>query len=580
MGPVADPHHDPRDDGDWQPPSLDLPLSRVQLDDLLQELLDRVSEVMSSRERLSALLRAVVGIGSDLDLHSTLQRIARAACQLVGAKYGALGVIGPSGDLIEFITDGVTAAEHEAIGALPTGRGVLGLLIDEPHPLRLPNIADHPRSFGFPPNHPVMRSFLGVPIRVRDQVFGNLYLTEKRDAAEFSPDDEEIVVALATAAGIAIDNARLYEAAGRRQRWLQATTEIIEALTGEVDRTGALRLVAERAVAVADASLVMVLIHDPDDGALRIEVTSPANDRLAKGVIASTGTPLEKVVTTRSHVVVDRLDQAASWAEPTLAGPALIVPLPMTDQVEGILIVALPPDSHGFDDIDNVNMITTFAAQAALALDRAQAQEERQQLVVLEDRERIARDLHDVVIQRLFATGLNLQSMSRLITRDEVRIRVNQAVDDLDATIRDIRSSIFELRAPAGATLRAEVNAAIQESAKTLGFRPTLTIDGPIDTAAPDDLRQTVIAVLSEALSNVARHARASAVSVVVAVGGDRLSLSVTDDGAGIADCNPAGNGLINMQRRAQDLGGDCEVAGVDPHGTAVSWWVPVSGPI
>ena len=269
---------EPESDGNAWAPDFDISaLSRVRLDELLQELLDRVGEVMSSRERLSALLQAVVGIGGDLDLRSTLHRIVTAACTLSGARYGALGVIGPDRRLVEFITDGLTVTERHAIGDLPTGRGVLGLLIDDPRPVRMADITAHPRSFGFPPNHPPMHSFLGVPVRIRDQVYGNLYLTEKRDGEEFSDDDEQLVVALATAAGIAIDNARLYAAAGRRQQWLEATAEITNALIGEVDRSAALSLVAERAREVADAAFVAILLYDADAGELRVDVTAPPN---------------------------------------------------------------------------------------------------------------------------------------------------------------------------------------------------------------------------------------------------------------------------------------------------------------
>jgi signal transduction histidine kinase len=560
----------------WAPPPIDISLSRVQLDDLLQELLDRVGEVMSSRERLSSLLSAVVGIGSDLDLHSTLQRIVVAAVHLVGAKYGALGVIGSDRNLTEFITDGLTVTEHRRIGDLPTGRGVLGLLIDEPKPVRLANIADHPRSFGFPPNHPVMRSFLGVPIRIRDQVFGNLYLTEKADADEFSADDEEIVVALATAAGIAIDNARLYEAAGRRQRWLEATAEITTLLTSRVDRNRGLRLVAERARAVTGAELAMVLLFDVEQNDLRVEVSAPPDADLEQTRIPMSGRIFETVITTREHVVVNRLDDLVKWPVPMPDGAALLAPLSMTEQVEGILVVALPADSHAFDDLADTNMITTFAAQAALTLERARAQEEREQLMVLEDRERIARDLHDVVIQRLFATGLGLQSMSRLIVRDEVRDRVNQAVDDLDATIRDIRTAIFELRAPAGNSLRADLAATVDGAAEALGFRPTMKIDGAVDSSVPDDLRQPILAVLGEALSNVARHAQATAVEVAVEAAPDRFTLRVVDDGIGVPEGRHGGNGLTNMRRRAADLGGGCTVSRVAPHGTEVRWSIPL----
>src|SRR4051812_11115125 len=254
-------------------PSLGLsPLSRVRLDELLQEMLDRVGDVVASRERLRALLDAVVGIGSDLDLRSTLQRIVEAACALAGARYGALGVISPDRTLSDFITHGIDAETHAAIGDLPHGRGVLGLLITDPRPVRMPDITEHPQSYGFPPNHPPMHSFLGVPVRTRDQIFGNLYLAEKQGAAEFSDDDEEIVVALAAAAGVAIDNARLFEVAQQRERWLAATAEITGVLLGTVRRTEALRLIARRARELTEADLVLVLLYDRDADTYTVEV--------------------------------------------------------------------------------------------------------------------------------------------------------------------------------------------------------------------------------------------------------------------------------------------------------------------
>src|SRR5689334_9243548 len=255
------------------PPSLGLsPLSRVRLDELLQEMLDRVGEVMTSRERLRALLDAVVGISTDLDLRSTLQRIVESACALVGARYGALGVLGDDQLLSDFITFGIDPRTHAEIGDLPRGRGVLGLLITDPRPVRMPDITRHPRSFGFPPHHPPMHSFLGVPVRTRDQIFGNLYLAEKQGAAEFSDDDEEIVGALAAAAGVAIDNARLFALAQRRERWLAAAAEITGVLLGTVRRTEALRLIARRAREVSGADLVLVLLSDEANGTYTIEV--------------------------------------------------------------------------------------------------------------------------------------------------------------------------------------------------------------------------------------------------------------------------------------------------------------------
>ncbi|HZN76444.1 MAG TPA: GAF domain-containing protein, partial [Micromonosporaceae bacterium] len=312
-------------------------LSRVRLDELLQELLDRVGEVVTSRERLRALLDAVVVIGSDLELRSTLERIGAAACELVGARYGALGVIGPDRRLAEFITHGIDPEVHAAIGDLPTGRGVLGLLIDDPRPVRLPDIAQHPQSYGFPPNHPVMRSFLGVPIRIRDQVFGNLYLAEKLGAAEFTEDDEQIAVALAAAAGVAIENARLYALASRRERWLAATAEITHVLLGEVRRTDALRLVARRAREVAEAALVLVLLYDEETAQLTVEVMEtdePATAAdLAGTVLQASETAFGEAVESRRHSVLENLGKAADWPAPVTTGPALVAPLATSSSV-------------------------------------------------------------------------------------------------------------------------------------------------------------------------------------------------------------------------------------------------------
>lgn len=395
-------------------PSLGLsPLSRVHLDELLQEMRNRVGDIVTSRERLRALLDAVVGIGTDLDLNSTLQRIVESACALADARYGALGVLAPDGtSLSDFVTHGVDPAAHARIGDLPHGRGVLGLLITEPKPVRLPDITEHPRSFGFPPHHPPMHSFLGVPVRTRDQIFGNLYLAEKRSAEQFTEDDEELVVALAAAAGAAIDNARLYELAQRRQRWLSAAAEITNVLLGTVRRTEALRLIARRAREVADAELVLVLLFEPDSDRYRIEVVEGGDAGLTGQVLPSFDD---------SYRLVENLPDAAEWPGPLPAGPALVAPLKSSPQ--GVLIVSGPASP------DDAALLSTFAGQAALALERARAQEERELLAVLEDRERIARDLHDVVIQRLFATGMQLQGAMAPGIRPEVVQRINSAVD-------------------------------------------------------------------------------------------------------------------------------------------------------
>ncbi|MEV4350504.1 GAF domain-containing sensor histidine kinase [Actinoplanes sp. NPDC049596] len=554
-------------------PSLGLrPLSRVRLDELLQEMLDRVGEVMTSRERLRALLDAVVGIGTDLDLRSTLQRIVESACALAGARYGALGVISADrSNLSDFVTHGIDPATHAAIGDLPHGRGVLGLLITDPHPVRLPDITRHPNSYGFPPHHPPMHSFLGVPVRTRDQIFGNLYLAEKQGADQFSDDDEEIVVALAAAAGVAIDNARLFALARRREHWLAAAAEITGVLLGTVRRTEALRLIARRAREVADAELAMVLLYDEQTTRYTIEVADglDADCRVLEG----RAVPADLAGHEKSHTI-DNLAAAADWPGPVPTGPALAAPLAAAGSRRGVLIVTQPADRT--PDAEDAVLLSTFAGQAVLALDRARAQEEREQLVVLEDRERIARDLHDVVIQRLFATGMQLQGAVAHAARPEAVKRINAAVDDLDATIRDIRRSIFELRSPVGPSLRAEINQTVQDATETLGFRPVLGTTGPVDSAVPDDIVPELLAVLREALANVARHAQATTCRVSLRATGDEVILQIEDNGIGF-DPSLARGGLANMSDRAQDLSGSFEITqGPSGTGSILTWRAPL----
>ncbi|MDG4837584.1 GAF domain-containing sensor histidine kinase [Micromonospora sp. WMMD967] len=554
------------------------PLSRVHLDELLQEMLDRVGEVVTSRERLRALLDAVVGIGSNLDLRTTLQRIIGSACDLVGARYGALGILGPDRLLHDFIVHGITPEQHAKIGDLPHGRGVLGLLIDEPRPLRMPDITQHPRSYGFPANHPPMHSFLGVPVRIRDQVFGNLYLAEKQGGAQFTDDDEEIVVALAAAAGVAIENARLYALAHRRERWLAATAEITSVLLGEVRRTDALALVARRAREVAEAELALVLLYDADLAQFTVEVVDGADAQaqaLVGTVLPVADTSFGAAVAEGRHDRVDDLAHAAPWPALLRTGPAVISPLATAETLHGVLVVAHRPDRGAVSSEDDVALLGSFAGQAALAMERARGQEERELLVVLEDRERIARDLHDVVIQRLFATGLQLQSAAPMMGRPEVAKRINTAVDDLDATIRDIRRTIFELRTPMTAALRTEIREAIELAAESLGFKPHLEVNGPLDSAVPDAIRPDLTAVLREALSNTVRHAQATRVAVAVRVDAGRVSVTVTDDGVG---CDPAAarGGLVNLRERAEGHGGTFTIRPVEPHGTEVIWSVPL----
>jgi signal transduction histidine kinase len=369
---------------------------------------------------LRQLLDAVLTVGSDLDLPAMLRRIIEAAVALVDARYGALGVLDESRTrLAQFITVGIDAEAHAAIGSLPEGHGILGLLIVDAEPLRLPDLREHPESFGFPVHHPPMRSFLGVPIRVRDEVFGNLYLTDKTSAEVFTDVDEELVVSLAAAAGVAIENTRLHA---------------------------------------------------------RI-----------------------------------------------------------------------------------------------------------QELALVADRERIARDLHDSIVQRLFATGLSLQAAAGLVHGDPgtAERRINAAVDDLDLAVKHIRSAIFGLGPPPGRAvegLRQRVLDLVSEAGGMLGFEPTVLFEGPVDALTPGPVAAELLATLREALSNAARHARASRVDIVLSFDAGKLGLRVCDDGIGPpAPDQPRGHGLDNMAMRAEKLGGSFAIGPASPRGTDITWRVPIT---
>jgi signal transduction histidine kinase len=550
---------------------------RAELDDLLKQLLDRIGEVVATQDRLRGLLDAVISVASELSLSAVLDRIVRAACELAGARYGALGVLDGQGThLAEFRTYGLTPEQHEAIGDLPRGEGILGLLIDDPRPLRLERISDHPKSYGFPAHHPRMATFLGVPVRTRDRAFGNLYLTEKQSGGGFTQADEDVVVALAAAAGVAVENARLYEQADQRRRWLEAAREITEMLLGTVDRTQALRLVAARARELMEAEVAAILLPGPSPSGFTVEAVAGADP----GSAAELGLPLHHehaatVVRTGKPLV---LDEAHGDSPPSpvegwpLLGAMLLTPMAGGDTT-GVLILGWAPSAGPRIDDDTVRLLQTFADQAGLALERARAQADRSRLAIFEDRDRIARDLHDLVIQRLFATGLGLQSLSRVVDEAAAE-RLTAFVEDVDQTIREIRSTIFGLQdRHEGDDFRSEVHRVLAEMRPVLGLSPRLVMSGPVGAGVPDSVRPHVLAVLREALSNAARHAAATSVEVELHVG-KQVTLTVRDDGVGV-DPTSRRSGLLNMQQRAVRLGGDMTVERAEAGGTRLVWTVP-----
>jgi signal transduction histidine kinase len=555
-------------------------LPRMELDQLLGQLVERAQEVMATQGRLRGLLRANQLVIGGLDLPAVLRRIVGAARELVGARYAALGVIAPAGGLAEFVHAGMPDGAVERIGHLPQGKGLLGALIDDPRPIRLARITDDARSSGFPSGHPPMTSFLGVPIRIRDEVFGNLYLTEST-RGEFSAEDEELCTAIAATAAVAIDNARLYEAARTRGEWLEASATITrQLLSPDAEHTRApLPLIARRCLEVADADLVTVALPGEDDD-LRVEEVADSGEERLRGIrVPVAGSLLGRVFSTgrplRVAHVGDEAEHAALAATQLDVGPVLVVPLLGSTGPRGVLAVVRERGRLGFTDTD-LDMASSFANHAAIAVELAEARAEQQRAAMLDERDRIAADLHDQVIQRLFAAGLSLQSVATSLGPGRAADRVLATVADLDTTISQIRTTIFELHDRGSAVpggLRARLVDVAADAAKALGFDPAVRFDGPVDTL-PSRTADDLVAVLREALANVARHARARSASVELFVRPEQVILGVHDDGVGITD-GARHSGLANMRRRAERHDGTCHVTRRSPGGTTVRWSVP-----
>ncbi|MFF3584818.1 sensor histidine kinase [Streptomyces mirabilis] len=543
---------------------------------------------------MQGLLDAVTNLGRGLELPQVLLGIVEAAVTLTDAEYGALGVIGDEQRLSQFLPVGIADELASRVGQAPCGHGILGELIRNPVPLRLTDLTRHPNSFGFPEHHPPMRTFLGVPVRVRDEVFGNLYLTEKRGGGRFDADDEAVLSTLANAAGVAIDNARMYHVSRRRERWLEALSEITRSLFAGAETLEVLHLIARRASEVADAELTAVLLPSGvGDDRLTVAVAYDHDAERAKGAVlparkspagldARADAPEATEATEDSNGDPRSYPLVGEDGGSTAYGPTVDVPLPLGASTRGALRLSRHAGRPAFDDTE-VALVSRFADQAAIALELARRRAESEELAILHERHRIARDLHDLAIQRLFATGMTLQSATRMIESPDAAERVSRAVKDLDTTVQIIRSTIFELRSAGddrgGPGLRRRLPETTRLAAHSLGFSPSLRIDGPVDSTVPADVAEHVLAVTAEALSNIARHAgaRRAEVSLTVPTAGDSVTLMVTDDGAGmLTSGNEAGHtgGLANMRSRAEQYGGtltvECPAAG----GTRIVWRV------
>ncbi|WP_104083178.1 GAF domain-containing sensor histidine kinase [Cryobacterium sp. Y11] len=552
------------------------------------------AELALTQERMRGLLDAVVSVAEDLSLESVLERVVTAACQLVQARYGALGVIGTEQALSHFVTVGFDEETIHQIGAFPTGHGVLGLLIRKPHPIRLHDLHDHPDSFGFPAHHPPMKSFLGVPVRVRDTVFGNLYLTEKEGGGDFTDEDQELAVALAAAAGVTIENARLYDEARRRGNWLEAVAAMGRDLLrpgdgdsdGDGDSENGLDLVAARVLAASGAQLAVIGFPTDDSlycaAAAEVELSTSVAAHLVGSTVLLRPGALDELRNTGASIALDnppilQTDAAPGSATPwSLLGPTLVAALGPAGDGQGVILLSRAPASAGFS-LTDVEMSAVFGTHVSLALELATVHRMREEQAVLGDRDRIARDLHDLVIQRLFAAGLSVQSLRRF-TSDPVALdRINAVTTELDETIRELRDTIYSLRGMSQdtRTLSSQILAVIKEGAQSLPFAPRIRLSGPIDGPLADDLTSSLLAVISEGLSNAARHAQATSIDISVDAEPERIKLVIADNGCGFSE-PVRRSGLDNLKERATLLGGKFSVRSTIGEGTRLRWSVPV----
>ncbi len=537
--------------------------------------------------RVPKLLDAMRSVASGLDLHSTLHRICETAADLANARYAAIGVVDEDGDgLSAVVHHGLDEATVRRVGHLPDGReGLLGALVRAPEPVRLTDLAEDPRAAGSPEHHPPMRSFLGVPIRVQGEIFGNLYLTDKQAGEPFDDHDLAVVRVLATEAGIAIGNARLYEAAQQRERWIDGSVAVTTALLSGGDPDDALQVVAEQARRLSGAAAGVVLLP-ADGGGLEIVAVAAPRPANALGLVVPPDSAIVTELLAGRPVFVDdaatdpRLDDGPARGY----GPIMLLPLCRDGRVLGSLVMPRARGERPYTRTERA-LGDRFASQAALALMMADAQRDRERLAVYEDRDRIARDLHDLVIQRLFATGMMLENAQRGSAVPEVRDGVGGAVDELDVTIQEIRSAIFALQQPAEAPagLRTRVLREITMAAVPLGFTPSHRFVGPVDTAVGDLTGKNLIAALRETLSNAFRHAHAGRIEVVVDAaatlpdGRRGVRLTVADDGVGVPEGGRR-SGLHNLERRAETVGGASRLGpgiGPDGAGTTVLWEAP-----
>jgi len=546
-------------------------IPRLELDQLLVQLVDSADDVQAAQGRLRGLLRANALVAGELSLPVVLRQIVAAARDLVGARYAALGVLGRDGELEQFVHAGMDEELVGRIGELPRGRGILGLLIRKPVPLRLADLSGHPASAGFPPGHPPMTGFLGVPVRIGEEVFGNLYLTERARGGEFTADDEQLAIALAAAAGAAIANARRFAESEQRRRWLDASAELAPLLlSGTAVQPHA--LITRLAAAAADADFGTLAVPHGSDQVIVTGVTGELAAGMMNQIEALADSLAGQAICTgKPSLVTGEGCQAAAAALGTGTGPLIIVPLAAGEQVRGALMLGRVAARPGYTGTD-LDMAAAFAGHAAVAMELARARADQITLAQAEDHDRIAGDLHDHVIQDLFAFGMRLQGHAAR-TDPATAERVNGYADTVDEIIKKIRTSIFGLHQPraAPAGLPARVMEIIEEHTAQLGFTPGIRFAGPLDPSPDEALAHDILAVTREALSNCARHAHATALTISLVLQDGLITLDITDNGRGLGTAARS-SGLSSMRRRAESNGGTFQLTTPVHGGTHLAW--------
>ena len=544
---------------------------RLELDELLGQLIHRADDVLAAQGRLRGLLRANAAVAADLSLPVVLRRIVDAGRDLVGARYAALGVIGHDGQLEQFVHAGLDDDMVTAIGDLPRGRGILGLLTSEPVPIRLADLAGHPSSAGFPPGHPPMSAFLGVPVRAGEEVFGNLYLTERTRGGEFTAEDEELAIALAAAAGCAIANARRFTESEQRRRWLAASGDLAPALlSGEAADPYA--LITAHALAAADADVATLTLPHGTDQVIVRSASGLTGAELPGQTAPLEGSLAGQAIQTGKPILVSDARQAADAMLSAGTGSLIAVPLAAGEEILGALILGRLAARPGFTGA-SLQMAASFAAHAAVTLELGRTRADQIALDRMEDHDRIAGDLHDHVIQELFALGMGLQGLAGRLDKPAHADRVNGYIDTIDKVIHKIRDSISQIQArrqhPAG--LQAELLELLDQQTPQLGLTPGLRLAGPLDTSTDTALTHDILAVAREALSNCARHAHATAADLSLTLDDGLITLDITDNGRGLGTPSRS-SGLTSMRRRAEHNGGTLQLTTPDGGGTRLTW--------